>query len=132
MSLTEAWCRTYTQLVPDEEAERRQAEVASHVHEARAAGVPGRRLALEGALGALADLAWSDRVRRRRGLVPLALTPLVDAGLGAIVAGVLVLLSLALSMLPGERFGAHDPLAWFALAVAASGHVVALVRRLRR
>lgn len=132
MSLTEAWCRTYTLLVPEDEAQRRRAEIESHVHDAREAGVPRGRLALQGVVGAGADLAWSDRVRRRRGLLPLAAVPFLDAGVGAIVAGVLVLISLAMSMMPGEPFGAHDPLAWVALVVAVSGHLVALLRRMRR
>lgn len=131
MTLTEAWCRTYTSLVPEPEATRRQAEVASHVHEARAHGVSVPRLTAETVVGAVADLVWSDRARRRSGGTPLLVVPLLDASVGAIVAGAIVLLALGLSMLPGEPLGSHDPVAWVALGIALSGHVVALARRVR-
>ncbi|MDP3714062.1 MAG: hypothetical protein Q8R60_16440 [Mycobacteriales bacterium] len=131
MTLSEAWCRTYTSLVPEQEAGRRQAEVASHVHEARAHGVSVLRLTAETVVGAVADLVWSDRARRRAGGAPLLVAPLLDASVGAIVAGAIVVLALGLSMLPGEPFGPHDPTAWMALGIALSGHVVALVRRVR-
>lgn len=131
MTVSEAWCRTYTRLVPPEEAERRRAEVASHVHDAREAGVPRGRLALQGVVGAGADLAWSDRVRRRRGLLPLAVVPFVDATTGAVLAGPVVLLAFAWSVfLDGgvERNGG-DVLSGLALLLVCSGHIAALLRR---
>lgn len=132
MTLTEAWCRSYTRLAPDEEAERRRAEVASHVYEAKAFGVRSRRLALETGLGCLADLVWTDRARRRQGRIPLLLLSFVDRSVGAIVGGLLVLVTFVLSALPGEPFWGGNPLAWAAGAMAASGHMIALVRRVKR
>lgn len=133
MTLTEAWCRTYTALVPEDEAGRRRAEIASHVHEARAAGASHARLALQTALGALADLSWSDRVRRHRGIPPLLVVPLLDATTGAIVAGLLVLVGYAVATIPGsDPHILTDALSYLAALVASSGHVAALVRRRRR
>lgn len=133
MTMPEAWCRTYTLLVPIDDAERRRAEVASHVHEARAAGVSRWRMCLQTSLGVLADVSWSDGVRRRRGMAPLVVVPLLDAATGAIVAGLLVLLAFSISTLPWEDPDAlNDVLAYLAACVACSGHVAGLVRRSRR
>lgn len=133
MTMTEAWCRTYTRLIPSDEADRRCQEIASHIHEAREHGVAPSRLCLETALGATADLRWSAAVRRRHGLTPLLLVPFVDATIGAIVAGALILMTLLWTI-----FG-DDALDWprlvlmyAALLLVASGHAAALVRRLRR
>lgn len=132
MTLPEAWCRTYTLLVPAEDAGRRRAEVASHVHEARVAGASRWRSCLQALLGAVADLTWSDRVRRRRGLAPLLAVPLLDAGAGAIVAGLLVLFAFGLSSLPGrDPDSLNRAVGLLAVAIALSGHVAALVRRRR-
>lgn len=133
MTMPEAWCRAYTLLAPIDDAERRRAELASHVHEARAAGVPAHRLALQTGLGAAADLVWTDRARRRAGAAPLALVPLLDAGVGAIVAGALVLVAYGISTLPSEDPQAvTDVVTYLALACAGSGHVAGLIRRFRR
>ncbi|MBK5306517.1 MAG: hypothetical protein JJD92_07500 [Frankiaceae bacterium] len=134
MTITEAWCRTYTRLLPTEEAECRQREIASHVHEALEHGVSRSRLMREAGLGMPADLLWSAAVRRRAGLPALWLIPLIDASVGAIVGGALILLTLLWASLPtGEESGwPARALAYGALALASSGHAVAIVTWLRR
>ena len=133
MTLSEAWCRTYTRLIPVDEAERRQREIASHVHDAMREGVSASRLSVETAIGAPADLLWSAGIRRRHGLAPLWLMPFLDASIGAIVGGVLILLTLTWSIVGSEAADwPRVTLMYAALLVAGSGHTVALWRRLRR
>lgn len=135
MTITETWCRTYTRLVPSDEADRRQQEIASHMHEAVQQGVSRPQLCAETVIGAMADLLWSDRVRRSHGLVPLWLIPLVDASIGAIAGGTLILLTLALAIATPAETGSHwaeYALGYIALVLVLSGHATGIVRRLRR
>lgn len=132
MTVTEAWCRTYTRLVPEDVAARRRAEIASYVHEAQREGVSPLRLAKETGLGAAADLAWTDGVRRRSGAVPLVVLPLVDAAVGASLAGLVVLLRLLLGVLTVEPVAQVGYLFdGAALILLLSGHVAGLRRRRR-
>jgi hypothetical protein len=130
VTLPESWCSTYTRLVPEQDGVRRRAEVASHVHEARAAGTTDRRLAVETLAGAHSDLLWSSRSRRRNGLPPLLAMPFLDATTGGIVAGVMVLLAFGVSVLStGRTHPGEHVFAGLALLLALSGHGVQLVLR---
>jgi hypothetical protein len=136
MTMTEAWCRTYTRMIPPDEADRRRQEITSHVQDALQDGVPRARLLVETALGADADVTWSAAERRRHGLVPLWLVPFVDASVGAIIGGVLILLTLGWAIVGPEGATKGDwaglVLGYCALVLAGSGHVWNAACRLRR
>lgn len=73
--LAEWWVAVYTLAVPPEVCARRRAELASHHHEARAAGQTGRELLGATVRGAADDLLWCRAEREAAGWAPAVVSP---------------------------------------------------------
>jgi len=113
-----SWVQLYTRLVPVADAERRLAELRSHLHEEWAAARPGRRIVADAWLGMHQDLAWSNDVRRHAGESPLPylLVSSVEAATAAAVACIAV--SFVLGCFAAWRM--VELLSWVCYGVALS------------
>ena len=138
------WCRWYTRDLPEPVATSRVAELASDLHEHRAASPDAAKtsLAILGRMlrGIPADLVWRhSRLRRAalaapRGTFPLALPALAHLATALLLAwGVLIVVRTSASMASGDWAGAWDLVAAgvAGLAMALFGAVLTTIPRLR-
>ena len=92
--LVDGWLWLYTAAVPPGSRDRRRDELASHLSEARSAGVTERRLAAEALRGGVDDLRWCRDERERAGWAPILISPVGSTAIAGICIVATYLMSL--------------------------------------
>jgi hypothetical protein len=93
-TLVNRWLWLYTASVPPGPRDRRRDELASHLSEARSAGVTERRLVAEALHGALDDLRWCRDERERAGWAPILISPVGST----VIAGICMVATYLMSL----------------------------------
>ena len=92
--LVDLWLWLYTASVPSGSRDRRRDELASHLWEARSAGVTTCRLAAEALRGAVDDLRWCRDERERAGWAPILIAPVGST----VIAGICIVATYLASL----------------------------------
>ena len=93
-TLADLWVWVYTAAAPPGSRDRRRDELASHLWEARSAGVTERRLAAEALRGGVDDLRWCRDERERAGWAPILISPVGSTA----IAGICIVATYAISL----------------------------------